>query len=88
MPHTTNTYTIPFNPILNGPGEFATTKEMFNHHQFEKKRGSRVSPYPSFVSRIVPFGHVFGPLLSSFAASSHDTQSHSARKQQKHQIKQ
>jgi hypothetical protein len=49
MPHASNTYTIPFNPVCNGPGEFATTKEVFNHQQFKKKRGSRVSPYPSFV---------------------------------------
>jgi hypothetical protein len=45
-----NTYTIPFDPVYNGPGEFATTKEMFNCHQFEKKRGSRTTPYPTFVS--------------------------------------
>ena len=30
MPHTTNTYTIPFDPIRNGPGEFATAQEKFN----------------------------------------------------------
>jgi hypothetical protein len=46
--HTANTYTIPFNPIHNSPGECATTKESFNCHQFEKKRGSRVSPYLIF----------------------------------------
>jgi hypothetical protein len=32
------------------------------------------------VSQIVPSGHVFGPLLSSFAASSRNTQGHNARK--------
>jgi hypothetical protein len=50
MPHTVNTYTVPFDPVHNGPGEFATTKEMFNCQQFVKKRGSSVSPYPSFVN--------------------------------------
>jgi hypothetical protein len=49
MPHTANTYTVPFDPIRNGPGEFATAKERFNLQRFVKKRGSRVSPYPSFV---------------------------------------
>jgi hypothetical protein len=38
------------------------------------------------VSRIVPLGHVFGTLLFSSTASSHDTQSHTARKPQKHHI--
>ena len=49
MPRTTNTYTVPFNPVHNGPGEFATAKEKFNIQRFVKKRGSRVVPYPSFV---------------------------------------
>jgi hypothetical protein len=44
-----NTYTIPFDPSGNAEGEFATTKESFNHQGFQHKRGSRVSPYPSFV---------------------------------------
>jgi hypothetical protein len=35
------------------------------------------------VSRIVPFGHVFGPLLSSFRTKFTRYSSHSARKQQK-----
>jgi hypothetical protein len=39
--------------------------------------------YTGTLSRIVPLGHVFGPLLSSFTASSHDNSSHSARKPQK-----
>jgi hypothetical protein len=49
MPRTTNTYTVPFEPIRNSPGEFATAKEKFNLQRFVKKRGSRVSPYLSFV---------------------------------------
>jgi hypothetical protein len=49
MPRTDNTYTVPFEPIRNGPGEFATAKEKFNCQWFVNKRGSRVSPYPSFV---------------------------------------
>jgi hypothetical protein len=49
MPRTTNTYTVPFEPICNGPGEFATAKERFNLQRFVKKRGSWVSPYLSFV---------------------------------------
>ena len=48
-PCTTNTYTILFDPIRNGPGEFATAKEKFNIQRFVKKQGSRVAPYPSFV---------------------------------------
>jgi hypothetical protein len=46
--HPTNTYTTPFDPICNGPGEYATTQEKFNCQRFEKKRGSRVTPYLSF----------------------------------------
>jgi hypothetical protein len=46
--HPSNTYTIPFDPICNSPGEYATAQEKFNHQQFEKKRGSRVTLYPSF----------------------------------------
>jgi hypothetical protein len=49
MPRTANTYTVPFEPICNSPGEFATAKEKFNLQRFVKKRGSRVTPYPSFV---------------------------------------
>jgi hypothetical protein len=45
---TANTYTVLFDPVHNGPGEFATAKESFNHQWFEKKRGSRVFPYPAF----------------------------------------
>jgi hypothetical protein len=43
-----NTYTIPFDPFGNSEGEYATTKESFNHQRFQHKRGSRVSPYPAF----------------------------------------
>ena len=49
MPRVNNTYTVPFDPIRNGPGEFATTREQFNIQQFVKKRGSRTTPYPFFV---------------------------------------
>jgi hypothetical protein len=49
MPRTANTYTVPFEPVRNGPGEFASTKEKFNLQRFVKKRGSRVTPYLSFV---------------------------------------
>jgi hypothetical protein len=49
MPRTNNTYTVLFEPVRNGPGEFATAKEKFNCHRCVKRRGSRVSPYPSFV---------------------------------------
>jgi hypothetical protein len=46
----TNTYTIPFNLLNNGPGELTSAKEVFNHHHFVHKRGSRVTPYPVFAS--------------------------------------
>ena len=49
MPRVTNTYTVLFDPIRNGPGELATARERFNLQQFVKKRGSRTAPYPSFV---------------------------------------
>jgi hypothetical protein len=49
MPCFSNTYTVPFDPIRNGPGEFATAKETFNRQRFVQKRGSRTAPYPSFV---------------------------------------
>jgi hypothetical protein len=49
MPRTVNTYTVLFEPVRNGPGEFATAKEKFNLQQFVKKWGSRTTPYPSFV---------------------------------------
>jgi hypothetical protein len=49
MPRTSNTYTVPFDPVHNSPGEFTTAKEKFNLQQFVKKRGSRTSLYPSFV---------------------------------------
>jgi hypothetical protein len=50
MPRVTNTYTVPFDPLRNGPGELATAKERFDLQRFVKKRGSRVTPYPSFVN--------------------------------------
>jgi hypothetical protein len=46
----TNTYTIPFDPLNNGPGEFASAKEVFNYYHFVHKRGSRVTLYPVFAS--------------------------------------
>jgi hypothetical protein len=49
MPRTSNTYTVPFKPVRNSPGEFTTAKERFNLQRFIKKRGSKVTPYPSFV---------------------------------------
>jgi hypothetical protein len=49
MPHFTSTYTVPFDPIRNGPGEFTTAKETYNRRRFVHKRGSWTSPYPSFV---------------------------------------
>ena len=49
MPRVNNTYVIPFEPVLNGPGEFSFAKARYNLQQFVKKRGSRTSPYPSFV---------------------------------------
>ena len=49
MPRVTNTYTVLFDPVRNGPGELATAREWFNVQRFVKKRGSRTAPYPSFV---------------------------------------
>ena len=49
MPRVDNTYVIPFEPIRDGPGEFAYGRARFNLQHFTKKRGSRVDPYPSFV---------------------------------------
>jgi hypothetical protein len=49
MPRFTSTYTIPFDPVHNGPGEFASAKETYNRQRFIHKRGSRTTPYPSFV---------------------------------------
>ena len=49
IPQVNNTYTVPFDPVCNGPGEFATAREWFNIQRFVKKRGSRTSPYPPFV---------------------------------------
>jgi hypothetical protein len=64
-----NTYTIPFDPVGNSVGEFATTKESFNCQRFQYQRGSRVSPYPSFASiyqqskRCVADGDTFEDLM-------------------------
>ena len=49
MPHFTSTYTVPFNPVHNDSGELTRTQEKYNHHRFVKKRGSRTTPYLSFV---------------------------------------
>jgi hypothetical protein len=49
MPRTINTYTVPFEPVCNGPREFTTAKEKSNLQWFVKKRGSRTTLYPSFV---------------------------------------
>ena len=49
MPRTNNTYVVPFEPVRDGPGEFAYGRARFNFQRFMKKRGSRVDPYPSFV---------------------------------------
>ena len=48
MPRVDNTYVIPFEPVRDGPGEFAYGRAHFNLQHFEKKRGSRTAPYPSF----------------------------------------
>jgi hypothetical protein len=64
-----NTYTIPFNPVGNSKGEFATAKESFNQQRFQYRRGSRISPYPSFISvyqrseRCVADGDTFEDLM-------------------------
>ena len=50
MPRVNNTYVVPFEPIHNSPGEFSFTKDHFNVQQFVKKRGSKTTPYPSFVN--------------------------------------
>ena len=50
MPQVNNTYVIPFEPVTNGPGEFAYGRARFNLQRFEKKRGSRTAPYPSLVN--------------------------------------
>ena len=50
MPRVDNTYVIPFEPVRDGPGEFAYGRARFNLQRFVKKRGSRTDPYPSFVN--------------------------------------
>jgi hypothetical protein len=50
MPRVNNTYVVPFEPVRDSPGEFAFGRTRFNVQSFEKKRGSRSTPYPSFVS--------------------------------------
>ena len=50
IPRVDNTYVVPFKPVCNGPGEFAFAKTRFNLQRFMKKRGSRTTPYPSFVN--------------------------------------
>ena len=49
MPRVTSTYVVPFEPVRDGPGESSFAKGRFNIQCFEKKRGSRTTPYPSFV---------------------------------------
>jgi hypothetical protein len=64
-----STHTIPFDPVGNGKGEFATTKESFNCQRFQYCRGSRVTLYPSFVNvyqrseRCVADGETFEDLM-------------------------
>jgi hypothetical protein len=51
-----------------------------------RQRSTRLLRSTSLItplSRLVPFGHVFGPLLSSFRTKFTRYSSHSARKQQK-----
>ena len=50
MPRPNNTYVVPFEPVRDGPGEFAYGRARFNIQRFTKKRGSRVDPYPLFVN--------------------------------------
>ena len=50
MPRVNNTYVVPFEPVRNGPGELAYARARFNLQRFVKKRGSRTTPYPSFVN--------------------------------------
>ena len=50
MPRVDSTYVIPFEPVRDGPGEFAYGRACFNLQRFVKKRGSRTDPYPSFVN--------------------------------------
>jgi hypothetical protein len=64
-----NTYTIPFDPVGNSEGEFATAKESFKCQRFQHHRGSRVTPYPSFINmyqwseRCVTNGGTFEDLM-------------------------
>ena len=50
MPRVDNTYVIPFEPVRDGPGEFAYGRARFNLQRFVKKRDSRTDPYLSFVN--------------------------------------
>ena len=50
MPRVDNTYVVPFEPVRDGPGEFAYGRARFNLQRFVKKRGSRTTPYPSFAN--------------------------------------
>ena len=50
MPRVDNTYVISFEPVRDGPGEFAYGRARFNLQRIVKKRGSRIDPYPSFVN--------------------------------------
>ena len=49
MPRVNDTYVVPFEPVRDGPGEFAYGRARFNLQRFVKKRGSRTAPYLSFV---------------------------------------
>jgi hypothetical protein len=49
MPRVNNTYIVPFEPVRDGPREFSFGRTHYNIQRFEKKRGSRSAPYPSFV---------------------------------------
>jgi hypothetical protein len=66
---------------------------LFTHDVLNNPKLSAATPeqrYMAFrrLSRLVPFGHVFGPLFSSFAPSSRDTQVTLQENPQKHHIKQ
>jgi hypothetical protein len=69
MPVIRNTYSVPFDPINNSEGEYATAKMSFNRQKFRTKRGSAISSYPSFADvykrseRIVADGDTFEDLM-------------------------
>jgi hypothetical protein len=52
MPRVNNTYVVPFEPVRDGPGEFAFGRSRFNVQRVREEEGLKIRPVPLLSSAV------------------------------------